>query len=140
MELIPHIRLTAEQKVQYHQLIHESVGEASLYGVPLNPLPARQVVIVDGKVVGAFEYGQGTYDGKTYHRTNRPYVLREYRGNGIMQIALESWYKFRRPAMAWIDDDNIASIRLFQNVGFRKTDKLFHKEKDGHVYILSKDA
>lgn len=140
MILLRDIELQQPQIQQYEALLEEAKSEAFFYGIPLNHMASRQVVIIDDKVVGCFEFGKVQYEGRSYHRSNRPYTLRAYRGRGLMLAALIHWYTFRRPAMCWIDDDNISSIRLFQNVGFRKSDPLVHKDKAGHVYFLTRDV
>ena len=139
MELVNSNELEQPQIAQYEELLEEANSEAFFYGVPLNHMASRQVVIIDDNVVGCFEFGTVQYEGRSYHRSNRPYTLRAYRGRGLMLAALIHWYAFRRPAMCWIDDDNISSIRMFQNVGFRKSDPLNHKGQDGHVYFLTRD-
>ena len=125
---------------QYEALLEEAKSEAFFYGVPLNHMAERQVVILDNEVVGCFETGKVEYNGKSYHRTNRPYTLKAFRGRGLMLAALIHWYAFRRPAMCWIDDENISSIRMFQNVGFIKSGALTHKGQLGHTYFLTRDA
>lgn len=136
MNIISSNILEQPQITQYEALLEEAKSEAFFYGEPLNHIKQRQVVILDGKVVGCFEHGTIDYEGRSYWRTNRPYTMKAYRGRGLMLAALIQWYSTRRPAMCWIDDDNTSSIRLFQNVGFRKETALHHKDKDGHIYLL----
>lgn len=140
MEVVSVHQLEQPQIKQYEDLLEEAKSESFFYGVPLNHMTDRQVIIVNGQVAGAFEFGKAEYEGRSYHRTNCPYTMRAFRGQGIMLDALSHWYAFRRPAMCWIDDENVSSIRLFQNLGFRKASSLFHKGKDGSVYFLTKDA
>lgn len=125
---------------QYEALLEEAKSEAFFYGTPLDNMVDRQLVIVDDRVIGCFEHGKITFEGKSYFRTNRPYTKKEFRGKGYMLEALKFWYMDRRPAMSWIDDENISSIRLFQNLGFRQGKAFFHKNKDGHFYFLTHDA
>lgn len=140
MILIKEHMLEQPQIKQYEALLREAESEEFFYGIPLNHMTPRQVIIIDDQVVGCFEAGTLEYDDRRYHRTNRPYVLKAFRGKGIMQEALQFYYKDKRPAMCWIDDKNISSIRLFQNVGFSKSHPVFHKGTDGHIYFLTKDA
>jgi hypothetical protein len=127
-------------KGQYLALLEEANSEQFFYGTPLDPKAFRQVILHGGNVVGAFEYGTTEFEGRNYYRTNRPYTRKEFRGQGHMREALEFWYVHRRPALSWIDDENVSSIRLFQSLGFRIGRSYFHKNKDGHFYILTHDA
>lgn len=136
MKLISSFALEQPYIKQYEELLEESNSETFFYGTPLNHMKERIVVIEDDQVVGAFEPGVIEYQGRYYSRTNRPYTPKEFRGRGYMQNALRLWYFDKKPAMAWIDDDNVSSIRLFQNVGFVKDHFLHHKGKDGFVYFL----
>lgn len=138
MELISSFEIELPQLAQYQELLRESGMETFFYGTPLNHMKERIVLIVDGNVVGAFEPGTVSYDGKIYYRTNRPYTFKEQRGKGYMLEALKQWYQNRRPAMCWIDDSNLSSIRLFQNVGFRRDHDLEHKGQQGSIYFLKK--
>lgn len=122
---------------EYEALLEEANAEPFFYGQPLNPKALRMVVVKDCMVVGCFEIGTTTYEGRVYYRTNRPYTKKECRGKGYMLEALKLWYNKRRPAMGWIDDDNLSSIRMFQNLGFVKAGPLFHKDKNGHLYFLT---
>lgn len=140
MLIVNSYELEQPQIAQYEALLEEAKSEAFFYGTPLNHMKERQVVIVDDQVIGAFEHGKIEFEGKSYFRTNRPYTKKEFRGKGYMLEALKFWYVHRRPAMSWIDDENISSIRLFQNLGFRKYKALFHKDKNGHFYLLTQDA
>lgn len=138
MEIIFHTRLNEQQKIQYDNLLEESKEEPYLYGKGLVPALSRQVIVHDNNVVGCFESGQILFENKMYHRTNRPYTAKAYRGKGLMFDALQDWYSYRRPAMCWIDDDNQASIALFTRLEFIRKEPFFHKEKDGHIYILDR--
>lgn len=141
MLVVPHNELAFDyQQEQYQALLVEANKEPFFYGNPLDPKTPRQAIIYRRDVVGFFEDGKVEYEGKSYFRTNRPYTGREHRGQGYMLEALKFWYLDRRPAMCWIDDENISSIRLFQNVGFRVYSKLHHKNKDGSVFLLTHDA
>lgn len=125
-----------ELQEQYEALLLEANNEPFFYGNPLDPNAPRMVVVIDEFVVGFFEIGTMEYEGRSYYRTNRPYTKKDCRGKGYMLDALKSWYNRRRPALSWIDDDNLSSIRLFQNLGFVSKQALFHKNKHGHLYIL----
>lgn len=140
MILVKDHMLEQPQIKQYEALLREAETEEFFYGIPLNHMTPRMVIVVEDQVVGCFEYGRLEFEGRGYHRTNRPYVLKQSRGKGIMQEALQFYYKDKRPAMCWIDDENISSIRLFQNVGFRQDKSLFHKGTNGHIYLLTSDA
>lgn len=136
IKLVSSLHLDPELEKQYKHLLQESRKDRFF---DIDPTDKeydnykRQVVILGNKVVGAFEFYKSEFEGKSYFRTNRPYVLNAYRGKGIMLEALSRWYEHRRPAMAWIEDKNISSIRLFQNVGFRKKIAV----QDGYLYFLT---
>jgi RimJ/RimL family protein N-acetyltransferase len=130
--------LSLEQERQYDQLLLESQDETFFYGDKLDPKRTRQVVLnEDGCVVGAFEFKRMMYDGKYYWRTNRPYTLKAYRGRGIMGQVLKDWYAVRRPSIAWIDDENLSSIRLFASIGFQEERAAEMHGKQGHFYVLT---
>jgi GNAT superfamily N-acetyltransferase len=127
-----------EQERQYDALLLESQSEVFFYGDKLDPKRTRQVILNEmGNVVGAFEFKRMFYDGKYYWRTNRPYVLKNYRGLGIMGQVLREWYAVRRPSIAWIDDENLSSIRLFASIGFMEERAAEMHGKPGHFYVLS---
>lgn len=128
--------LTPTVKEQYEGLLEEAKKEKFLYGIPLDPKQKRCVILQKGTVVGAFEFGTSEQEDVTYFRTNRPYTLKAYRGQGLMFEALTHWYAARRPAMSWIDDENAASITLFSRLGFVKDRALNYQNKDGHFYFL----
>lgn len=137
MKLILSSDLDNDQFSQYVSLISESKDEPYFYGLGLDINKPRQVIIDDhSTVVGVFEFGTTEYEGKFYHRTNRPYVLNAYRGKGIMSPVLRDWYKTRRPALCWIDDENVASIKVFISLGFEQGLRFQAKTKWGHFYIL----
>lgn len=126
---------------KYQELLTTANADPYFYGIPLNPETERTLLCSDDDVVGFFEIGmQNWFEGTAYYRANRPYTAPAYRGHGYMHDALKQWFKDRKPAMAWIDDNNISSIRLYQGLGFVKTKALVHKEKNGHVYILPRDS
>lgn len=122
---------------KYQKLLVSADEDPFFYGVPLDKETPRILICTDDDVAGFFEFGRTTYDGKSYFRANRPYIAPTQRGKGIMKEALKHWFGIRKPAMAWIDDENISSIRLYQSLGFVNNHPLIHKQKDGHVYFLS---
>jgi RimJ/RimL family protein N-acetyltransferase len=129
--------LSLEQERQYDALLHESKDETFFYGDKLDPKRSRQVILnEDGNVVGAFEFKRMYYDGRYYWRTNRPYTLKAYRGQGIMGQVLKEWYAQRRPSIAWIDEENLSSIRLFASIGFVQERAAEMHGKSGHFYVL----
>ena len=136
MELISTLHLEQPYIRQYEELLEESNKEDFFYGEGLNHMKERVVVITDDMVVGFFEPGTTQFEGKSYFRTNRPYTRKSVRGNHLMRDALIQWYKGRCPGLAWIDDQNVSSIRLFQAIGFVKSKPFFHKKRDGHFYLL----
>lgn len=136
MLLISSTALSPQLKEQYDALLEEAKQEKFLYGVPLDPKLKRCVLVENGIVVGACEIDASEQEDVTYFRTNRPYTLRAHRGKGLMFEALSHLYKTNRPAMAWIDDENISSITLFTRLGFVKEKHLHYKNKDGHFYFL----
>ncbi|BAU71403.1 hypothetical protein [Ralstonia phage RSL2] len=132
------VDLNLLQQSQYLELLEESRDEPMFYGKPLDPKRDRQIVLnKDGDVVGAFEFTRTYWEGRYYWRTNRPYVFKKYRGQGLLVPALTEWYSDRRPALAWIDEENIASIRLFFSLGFTRDKPYVMHGKQGHFYVLS---
>lgn len=128
--------LEGEQLKQYKALLKDSKNEEFFYGVAMDPDRPRQVILYEGDVAGAFEYSTSKFEGKSYQRTNKPYILTEFRGKGLMKSALEEWYKDKRPALAWIDDENEASIKLFLSLGFKEWKKGEQHGKSGQYYVL----
>ncbi len=137
MELVIDSQLGFANLTEYERMLEESDAEKFFYGIPLKRKAERTVIIVGESVVGFFEHGMSTFNGQRYYRTNRPYTAVIHRGHGYMVNALKMWYQERRPGMCWIDDENISSIRLFHNVGFRKVEAFFHEGKHGCFYRLS---
>ncbi|BCM95058.1 hypothetical protein [Burkholderia phage FLC6] len=125
------------QLEQYHALLEESDSEPMFYGKPLDRKAKRQIVLDDDdNVVGAFEYTRTLWEGTYYWRANRPYVMKAHRGKGLLYPALRLWFLNRRPALAWIDDENLASIRLFFSLGFSREYAYTMHGKLGHFYVL----
>jgi len=125
------------QQSQYQELLEESRSEPMFYGKPLDPKRRRQIVLDDdNNVAGAFEFTRTYWDGTYYWRANRPYVLKKYRGRGLMVPALRLWFLNRRPALAWIDDENVASIGLYYALGFEQVKFGMMHGKRGHYYVL----
>lgn len=126
---------------KYQELLKTANADPHFYGIPLDKDADRTLLCTDDDVVGFFEITrQAWFEGTAYWRANRPYTAPAYRGQGFMREALEKWFRNRKPAMAWIDDDNISSIRLYQSLGFAKNKALVHKDKNGHVYLLPRDS
>jgi RimJ/RimL family protein N-acetyltransferase len=135
--LISSFALNSTQEKQYQALLKEAETERFFYDIPLNHTKQRQVIIdEESNVIGAFESSRIGYEGRNYYRTNRPYVFEQYRGQGIMTTVLRDWYKERRPALCWIDDENVASIKVFISLGFEQGLRFQAKTKWGHFYIL----
>ena len=136
-ELVTVDELNLLQMDQYTELLEESRDEPMFYGKALDPKRPRQIVLdEEDNVVGAFEFTRTYWEGTYYWRANRPYVLKKYRGRGLMVPALRFWFLNRRPALAWIDEENIASIRLFFSLGFSKDKPGVMHGKQGHFYVL----
>lgn len=136
MELIIDSQLGFANLTEYDRLMDEADMERFFYGERLNRKTERTIIVIGETVVGFFEHGRVSFNGVPYYRTNRPYTALAHRGHGYMTKALVEWYANRRPAMSWIDDENLSSIRLFQNVGFRKVEAFHNKHRDGHFYKL----
>lgn len=137
MILLSSKSLSPQLKEQYDALLEEANQEEFLYGIPLDAKQKRCVIVQDGVVVGVCEVSTSEQEDVTYFRTNRPYTLKAHRGKGYMFEALDYLYKANHPGMAWIDDNNAASIALFTRLGFVKERALRYKEKDGHFYFLT---
>jgi RimJ/RimL family protein N-acetyltransferase len=131
--------LEPREQEQYEALLDKANTDPQFYGIKL-PDVERVVMFLDGEVIGFFEPEKMEYKGYAVFRSNRPYVAKEHRGQGYMHQALKMYYSQRKPGLAWVDDDNIASIRLFLSIGFKKEDAFFHKNKNGHFYILPRNA
>lgn len=91
-----------------------------------------------GKVIGFLTPQKTSYKGERYWRPGALYLLPEYRGKGIMRYVLQDYLSTHNPAMAWIDDHNHRSIRLFKSLGFVQDKPYRHENAPGHWYILSK--
>lgn len=136
-ETVTYDELNLLQRNQYQELLEESRDEPMFYGKALDPKRPRQIVLDENdNVVGAFEYTRTYWEGTYYWRANRPYVLKAHRGKGLLVPALRLWFLNRRPALAWIDDENLASIRLFFSLGFEKQHVGTMHGKLGHFYVL----
>lgn len=136
-ETVTYEELNLLQRNQYLELLEESRTEPMFYGKALDPKRPRQIVLDDNdNVVGAFEYTRTYWEGTYYWRANRPYVLKAHRGKGLLVPALRLWFLNRRPALAWIDDENLASIRLFFTLGFERQHPGRMHGKQGHFYVL----
>lgn len=132
--------LSPEQQTALQSLLDVADQDPIFVSGPCERPRPRQVVIDDrtGVVVGCFEPRETVQGGVTWYRTNRPYVVPAYRGRGIMRHVLSHWYQDRQPAVAWIRDDNRASIALFQSLGFKPEWAMPVGPDDtpGHEYIL----
>lgn len=137
MILVLSTRLSTALKEQYQHLLEESDSEPSLDGVKLDPSVKRIVFIDDGVVIGACEITYTNFEDKSYFRTNRPYLMKQYRGRGLMFEALSYIYRTKRlPSLARINDDNESSIRLFTRLGFVRGRAEVNRGKEGHFYFL----
>lgn len=125
-------------KQQYDRMLIDSVNEPHFHGSMMNPMKVRQVLVnEDEEVMGCFETATRMYEGKSYYNTNRPYLLPKWRGQGLMEQVLRDYYQLLRPAIAWINIENTASIRLFQKLGFERGPVFNTSDQQGHYYFLT---
>ena len=97
----------------------------------------RVGVMKDGVTVGFFS--PYVYDllGERYWRAGPLYLKSEERGKGIMRLALKDFFASNKPGLAWIDDTNKASIKLFVGLGFtRHSAHPGRNGAKGHWYTL----
>lgn len=134
VELVWDTGLNTKQKKQYKELIKQSKTDPFLASTRQMKTPWRYPYVVvneNGDVVGAFDAIKLDFEGIQYARAGNPFVLHEYRQQGYMKAALVKYFATRRPAMAFIVDNNKASIALYESLGFREW-------KKGHVAGVGK--
>lgn len=101
-------------------------------------LTIRPICFFDGKeIVGFINPRSETNNGKLHWRSGVIYLMKKYRGRGLMAEILYNFFDTHHPAMCWIDNNNSSSIRLYTKLGFVKgTAKKIAADEDGHWYHL----
>jgi GNAT superfamily N-acetyltransferase len=99
----------------------------------------RVAVLRDALVVGFYTPRQQTYVGQKYWRAGALYLDPAFRGQGIMRTALAQFFDVDVPGLAWIEESNASSVKLFTSMGFKTTtQKSLPDGSVGHWYVLKK--
>lgn len=80
----------------------------------------RTAILLNGTVIGFLSPYEHVLMGDTYHRAGPLFLLPEYRGKGLMREALLAFFQDHTPGLAWIDDTNKPSIKMFVSMGFTR--------------------
>ena len=117
-----HTSLQGEQAEALSQLVKAAEGD-TFVSDGKNQVPKgenRTAILKDGVVVGFLSPYPFVLQTEMYQRAGPLYLAPEHRGQGIMREALRDFFKKHTPGLAWIDDTNEASIKLFVSLGFTR--------------------
>lgn len=107
----------------------------------------KQVIFYNSKVIGFFcprkaslaSYGDVDPSNRTFSKSGTMFILNEYRGYRIPLYVLSKWCKENLPCIAYIDDVNIPSIKLFSALGYLPlTEDITNRYTGnvGRIYLL----
>lgn len=78
----------------------------------------RTPIYHDSKVVGFYMPRTSLINGTLYHRVGGIFVDPEYRGKGLASKMIADFYKDKDYGLAYIEPDNVSSLRVFEKNGF----------------------
>jgi len=96
------------------------------------------VVILYGNTddpVGFYTPKSQTWGEQRWWRAGTMFLALRYRGKGIMKAVLEEYFSHHPRNLAWIEDKNKDSIKLFTSMGFTKDEPKEYAERPGHWFI-----
>lgn len=80
----------------------------------------RVAIFYENLIVGFFQPFKIRLNNKLYWRTGNIYILPTYRRKGLGSKAITEFFKDKENGVAFIDTDNLSSIRAFEKSGFVK--------------------
>lgn len=123
--------LRGEEQAKARALVEEAQQSEFL---KTNSLPGeddRQFVYHGEDLIGFYSPFKQQLLARTYWRAGPLYLSPQYRGQGHMACVLQEFFAHHEPGLAWIDEDNKASQRLYVGLGFKRHSQ--HPGKGGRA-------
>ena len=123
------------------QEILDQANEDPILSGYINKTIQRVGIYFGGSIVGFYSPVEEEYKGKLYWRTGNIYVLPEYRNKGLGSKTILDFFKDKENGLAHIAENNPASLKAFENAGFKNMGILPYKNPKGKsLYLLIKES
>lgn len=138
------LTLSASQQSQLTRLLQLAQQDRFLHA-PDEPVVRegeyRMAVLCEEAVAGFFSPRRQSMLGKVHWRAGALFLETPWRGQGVMEHALRAFFLTHLPALAWVDDANAPSLKLFAALGFAQGKaKAAQDGGQGHWYTLCAPA
>ena len=142
IKVIPSSKLTNFNIVQLNDVVksamsNEYIGTSVEWWEKVD----KQVIIYNDKVIGFFcprkvvvprTDGTQTFN-QTFTKSGTIFILPDYRSCRISLYVLSNWCKDNIPCVAYIDDCNSSSIKLFTALGYVPLTSEITNQYNGHI-------